>query len=232
MALVLKTEKREVFGKKLKELRHEGKLPAVWYGLGIETQSVFVPLKDFLKVWKAAGESTIIELDIDGARKSVLIYGVASDPVTEVPLHADFYAVRMDKPITATVPIAFMGESAAVKTLGGILVRVIHDLEVEALPKDLPHELSVDIAALATFEDRITVGDIPLPPGVKTTADATDTVALIEMPVAEEVETTPERSIEDIEVIAKGKKEEAGEEKTNETGGQKEEKTKENTTKK
>lgn len=229
MVLVLKTEKREVFGKKLKGLRQEGKLPAVWYGPGINTQSVSVPLKDFLKVWKEAGKSTIVELDMNGARKSVLIYNVAVDVVTEAPIHADFYAIQMDKPITATIPLIFTGESPAVKILGGILIRVIHEIEIEALPADLPHELAVDISALATFEDQITIGNIALSPGVKTTASAADVVALVEAPVAEEAEAAPERSIEDIEVLAKGKKEEAGEEQA---GEQKKEKPKEVSSKK
>ena len=219
MTVALKTEKRDVFGKRLKSCRRDGKLPAVWYGYGVDTQAIAVPLKDFMKAWKTAGESTIIELDMDNARKSVLIYDVAFDPVTEIPLHVDFYAVRMDKPITATIPLVFTGESLAVKTMGGILVRVIHEIEVEALPKDLPRELTVDISGLAALKDRITIGNIILPDGVKTTADAADTVALVEAPVAEETETAPERSIEDIEVIAKGKKEEEGEEKAD---GQKE----------
>jgi len=207
MALVLQAEKRDIFGKKLQPLRAQGKLPAVCYGAGSATQSIWIGVKDFVKVWKAAGESTIVELNLDGGTKNVIIQDTAFDPVTDEPLHADFFAVRMDKPITASVPLVFVGESPAVKNSDGVLVKVMHEVEVKALPGDLPHEISVDIGVLASFEEQITAGDLRLPNGVTLLTHAEEIVALVRQQEAEEA---PEktRTIEDIEVVAKGKKEE------------------------
>ncbi len=211
MTLQLKAEKRDIFGKKLMSARKEGKLPAVVYSKGEKSSPVFVALKDFKKTWKEAGESTVIELDENGKKKDdVLIKEVAIDPVSEEPIHADFYKIEKDKPIKAEIDIIFEGVSAAVKEIGGILVKVMHGVEIEALPRNLPHELKVDISKLKTFEDKITVSDICLPDGVKILAKENDIVALVEEPKAEEV--VVERTIEDIEVEKKGKKEEDKEE--------------------
>lgn len=212
MALVLKTEKREVFGKKLKELRQEGKLPVICYGAGEENRPLWVSAKEFGKVWKAAGESTIIELDTMEGKKNVLIQDVAMDAVRGEPIHVDFLAVRMDKPIVATVPLVFTGEAPAVKALGGGLVKILHEIDVEALPKDLPHEITVNISTLAAFDDQITVGALILPAGVSAQLDATEIVALVEAPRVEEEEVKAERTIADIEVVGKAKKEETEEE--------------------
>lgn len=211
MTLQLKAEKRDIFGKKLMSARKEGKLPAVVYSKGEKSSPVFVALKDFKKKWKEAGESTIIELDENGKKKDdVLIKEVAIDPMSEEPIHVDFYKIEKDKPIKAEIDIVFEGVSPAVKEMGGILVKVMRGVEIEALPRDLPHELKVDISKLKTFEDKITASDIHLPDGVKILAKENDIVALVEEPKAEEV--VVERTIEDIEVEKKGKKEEDKEE--------------------
>lgn len=207
MTIALKTEKREVFGKKLKPYREQGKLPVVCYGAGEENRPFWVSEKEFGKVWKAAGESTIIELDTPEGKKNVLIQDVAMDAVKGEPIHADFLAVRMDKPIVATVPLVFSGEAPVVKALGGVLVKVLREIEVEALPKNLPHEITVDISSLATFDDQISVGDLALPDGVSAELDATEVVVLAEPPRVEE-EAKTERTIADIEVVGKEKKEE------------------------
>jgi len=209
MTLKLNAEKRKIFGKKLKFSRKEGKLPAIVYGRKDKSVSIFVPLKEFKKTWNEAGESTIIELSQEGSKNplNVIIKDVAMDPVSEEPIHADFYKVEMDKPIKAMVPIEFEGIAPAVKELGGALVKVMHEIEVEALPKDLPPEIKVDISNLNTFEDRITVADIKLPAGIKLSVKKDETIALVEEPRPEE-EEVKEMKIEDIEVEKKGKKEE------------------------
>lgn len=210
MILELKAEKRDIFGKKLISFRNEGKLPVVLYGRGIESMPFFVDSSQFKKIWKEAGESTIIELkDESNKPLSVIIYDVDIDPVSNEPRHADFYKVEMDKPITAVVPFVFEGVSPAEKELGGMLVKVMREVEIEALPKDLPHEIKIDLSALKAFGDRITLGDIRLPSGVKFTAKPEEVVALIEEMKEEEIEEKGVE-IEDIEVEKKGKKEEEG----------------------
>jgi large subunit ribosomal protein L25 len=203
--LILKAEKRDCFGNSLAVLREQGRLPAVFYGPKEKSQSIFVPLIDFLKVWRAAGESTVVELDLAGTKKNVLIYDVDLDPLTNEPRHVDFYVVDMAKKITASVPLEFEGEAPAVK-LGGVLVKVIHEVEVEALPANLPYELKIDVSSLKSFEDKVTVKDIQCPSGVEILAEPENVVALVEEAKEEEAETPEEApSIEDIEVTTEKK---------------------------
>ncbi len=209
----LTVEQRNIFGKKLKPSREEGKLPAVLYGAKVKSKPLFVVLKDFTKAWKEAGESTIIELKEGEEGVNALIQDVAIDPIKNEPVHVDFLAVQMDKLITASVPLVFEGIAPAVKEAGGVLVKVMHELEVEALPKDLPHELKINIEKLAAIEDKITLGGIELPEGVKLMGNPDETVILVESPREEEAETTAPSSLENIEVEKKGKKEAEGEEK-------------------
>lgn len=187
----------------------QDKLPAVLYGPKTENTPLFVDLGEFKKVWRAAGESTVVELNIGGSKTPVLIYDVQLHPVSGEPQHVDFYAVDMTKKITAEVPLEFSGEAPAIK-LGGTLVKVIHEIEVESLPADLPHELKVDISRLAAFDDRILIKDIEVPAEVKILAELDEVVALVEE-VKEEV-AEEERTLEDIEVM-KEKKDEDGEKK-------------------
>ena len=201
MTLHLKAEERDVFGKKLKLARKEGRLPAVLYGRGKKTTPLFVDLKEFKKIWKEAGETTIIKIKNEDA----IIQDVAIDPVKNEPIHADFYVVEMDKPITAEVLLVFEGVSPAEKELGGILVKVMHEVEVEALPRNLPHDLKVDISKLVALGDQLTIKDIDAPADVKILAKKDEVVALIETPKEEVEEKTI--SIEEVEVEKKGKKE-------------------------
>lgn len=182
----LKAKNRDEVGRAVKPLRKEGILPAVVYGEGVKTQSISISGKDFEKAYREAGESTLLTLDVEGKKYNVLIHDIARDPLRGNPIHADFYAVRMDKAIRAQVPVEFIGESPAVKNLGGILVKVMQEIEVEALPKDLPHGLRADLSKLAELEARLTVSDIELPHGVKIIAEMDEVVALVEPPRSEE----------------------------------------------
>lgn len=182
----LKAKPRTELGKKVRALRRAGFLPAVVYGDGVSSQPIAVLYKDFEKVFKEAGESTLIKLEVDGKPYNVLIHDISRDPLSGYPLHADFYAVRLDKEIRASVPIEFIGESPAVKNEGGILVKVVQEVEVEALPQNLPHGLTADLSVLQTINSRFLVKDISLPQGVKVHADPEEVVALIEPPRSEE----------------------------------------------
>jgi large subunit ribosomal protein L25 len=208
--LELKAENREVFGKKLKTFRREGKLPAVLYGPKEASRAIFVSLKDFKKLWKEAGESTLVRLDLAGAGKEVLIQDVVLEPIKGEPVHVDFYAVLMDKPIQASVALVFEGVSPAVKNLGGILVKVSHEIEIEALPKNLPHELSLDISFLANLEDKVFAKNIKLPAGVSLVTNPEEVIALVEAANEEEAAPAEEKiAFENIEVAGKKEKEEA-----------------------
>ncbi|PIR70116.1 MAG: 50S ribosomal protein L25 [Candidatus Niyogibacteria bacterium CG10_big_fil_rev_8_21_14_0_10_42_19] len=216
--LEIKAESRKITGKKVKSLREKGVIPAVIYGYKTETESLSISGSDFLKVWAEAGESTLLELDIQGKKKNVLISDVQTDPVKDNPVHVDFLAVRMDEKITTNVPVEFTGESLAVKNLGGVLVKVLHELEVEALPINLPGEIIVDISSLSEIDSRITVADIIPPKDVEIKTNPEDVIVLVtEQEKEEEQATAP--SIEDIEIA--GKKE--NEEETGEEPAKKEE---------
>lgn len=182
----LKATNRVELGSRANALRKTGILPAVLYGQHVPSQPVSVGYKDFEKAYKEAGESTLLKLDVAGKSYPVLIHAIAYDPMRGNPLHVDFYAVRMDRVLKVKIPIAFLGESPAVKNDGGILVKVVHELEVEALPQDLPHGLQIDISALVNFESRILVRNIMLPHGVKALMSADEVVALVEPPRSEE----------------------------------------------
>jgi large subunit ribosomal protein L25 len=207
----LQAEKREIFGKKLAQSRKEEKLPVVVYGKGQENKNLFVSAKDFKKVWHEAGESTVVELILTGEKHpiNVLIHDIDIDPIHNEAVHADFLEVDMNKMTSASVPFVFDGVAPAVKELRGVLVKVMHELEIEALPKNLPHEIKVDMSKLVTFDDQITVGDIKLPTGVETKVKSDEVVVLASAPKEEEVSESS--TIENIEVEKKGKKEEEGE---------------------
>jgi large subunit ribosomal protein L25 len=210
---ILKAEKREIVGKGIKRIRKQGKIPGVLYGAGEKGLLLQLSEKEFDKVFSQAGESSLIELEIEGNKKNVLIHEVALDPVGDKPLHVDFLQVRMDKPIKAKIPLSFEGESGAVKNLGGILVKVMHELEVEALPKDLPHEIKVDISGLQSLEDRVRVSDLKISKEVKVIAPKDEILVLVETPRAEEEIKAEEAapSLESIEVVGKKKAAVAGE---------------------
>lgn len=228
MELELKAQMREDVGKKLKSLRKQGIIPAVVYGSGHKPISIQIDYKEFEKVFEKAGESTIIKLKVNlpadkaGSPKlkvddkNVLIYDIAKDPVSDKFIHVDFYQVRMDKAIKAEVPLVFAGEAPAVKTLEGVLIKNITEVEVEALPKDLPREINVDISVLDSFDKHIRVKDLILPPGVKLHLDPEEVIVSVLPPRAEEeIKPAEEKPAEVVEPeLAEGEKPAAGPEGT------------------
>jgi len=190
-----------------KVLRKEGVLPAVLYGRKQESTAITLSYKEFEKVLHAAGESSIVVLTGLGEDKNVLIHAVDFDPVTNHPVHADFYVVEKGQTLQVPVQLTFEGVSDAVKNDGAVLVKVMHELEIEALPQDLPHSLIVSLEALQHVGDQIHVKDIPLPKGVKAMAEPEDVVVMVTQAQEEEVEAPP-MDISQIEVVEKGKKEE------------------------
>lgn len=206
-------QKRDIIGKHVRSLRAKGFLPAVVYGGKDGAHSIAVSLKDFLKVLKSAGESTLVDLAIEGSgTRSVLIHDVGYDPIKHIPIHVDFYEARADKPIRVNVAVVFTGEADAVKVLGGVLLKVVHELAVEALPKNLPHEIIVDLSKLKTLDDAILISSINLPNGAVIVGEKDAVIAKIMPPRSEEeladLDTKIEVSLDDIEVVPKGKKEE------------------------
>lgn len=182
----LTATKRASLGKLNNKLRKTGAIPAVLYGHNVETLNVQVNERDFAKVFKLAGESTLVNLTIDGQTKPVLIQEVQSHYLTDKPIHIDFYAVNMSEKLKAKIPLHFTGEAQAVKSLGGTLVRNLSEIEVECLPADLPHALEIDISALNTFEDAVHVSDIKVTNKVTILTNSDEVVANVVAPRTEE----------------------------------------------
>jgi large subunit ribosomal protein L25 len=181
--IVLKTTKREVTGKKMRAARNIGQLPVVVYGHNITPRNLWVSFLDFTKAYKAAGESTILELHSEGEKNTnVLIHDVQLDPLSGKFIHIDLLQVRMDEEIEAHIPLEFVGESAAVKALGGMLLKNTDEVLVSCLPADLPHSILVDISALATFDDHIKVGDLKVSSKVKMVSDEDMVIAGVTPP--------------------------------------------------
>lgn len=206
----IKAKKRDE-GVKVDALRKSGEIPAVFYGAGKETTPVSVGTIEFKKIWREAGESSTVKVEMaDKSGVDVLIHEVQVDPVTDEPIHVDFLVVDMKKKLRVKVPLEFVGISNAVKSGLGNLVKVLHEVEVEALPADLPHDLSVDISKLETLKDQVFVSDIKLPTGVVFVTNTTEVVASIVEQVEEKEEVVAPVDLSAIEVEKKGKKEEEG----------------------
>lgn len=184
----LKVEKRKTTGRKVKLLRREGVLPANIYGKKVKSQAVQLDLKSFLPVYQAVGETGVVSLQLKGETKirPVLIHSVQIDPVTDRPLHADFYQVSLKEKVTTEIPIELVGESPAVKEKVGILIQPLSEVEVEALPTDLPDKFEIDIGKLKGVDDAVLVADLQVPEGVKVLTGTKQILAKIEPPTKEE----------------------------------------------
>ncbi|XOU95030.1 MAG: 50S ribosomal protein L25 [Candidatus Kerfeldbacteria bacterium] len=185
--MTLTAEAREVLGKKVDHLRKEGKIPAVLYGHGSKNINLTLDLKSFITIFKVAGSSSLIDLQVgDQKPTKVLIHDFQKNVVTDEYIHVDFQQVDMKKKLTAEVILEFVGESKAVKENGGVLYKSLDKVKIECLPENLVHEIKVDISALETFENRITVKDLKLPEGVEVIEKGQIMVANVQTPRTEE----------------------------------------------
>lgn len=210
--IVLQAEPREIVGRKVKSLRRQGFVPAVIYGHGFESLPIQMPLKDFEKIYTEAGETTVVYLNVGGKEYPTIIQDVAKNPVSDELLHADFYKVRLDEKIKAEIPLNFIGESPAVRDLGGILVKNISEIEVEGFPQDLPHQIDVDTSSLKELKSHILVKDLPISGKLEVEADPAAIVVLVQEPISEEELKAqlemPTIAPEEVEVVKKEKVEE------------------------
>lgn len=222
--LTLNAEKRDVT-KNPDGFREGDLVPSVFYGAKTDSTPVSVALGDFLHIWREAGESSIISLKLGSDEKDVLIHEVQVHPLTGKPIHVDFYVVEAGQTVQVDIPLEFIGEAPA-EDKGGVVVKVLHELEVEAEPKKLPHSIEVDLSGLENIGDQITVGDIKLPEGVTPLLDLEDIVISVQEAREEEEEEVESTEI-DLESIGrseeKGKAEEEGGESEGGAGEEKEE---------
>lgn len=214
--LSLKVQSRELKGRKTKKIKEEGLIPAVVYGHGFKSKSIQVLALDFKKVFKETGESTLINLEIDGAKPiKVLVYDLQFHPLRDSLEHVDFYKIKEGEKIKVETGLNLIGEALAVKELGGVLFQNLNKVEIECLPEDLIHEIEVDITVLKTFEDIIRIKDLNIPSKVKILDNREEMVVQVERP-KEEVE---EEKLEEEET----EEEKEGEETEEKEGESKEE---------
>lgn len=212
MTLKLSAKKREIVGKKVAAIRSQGGIPAVLYGHSLDNINLELSVSEFEKVFAAAGENTIIDLDIaGGSGVKVLIHDVQNDPVKNRFQHVDLHQIRMDEKIHTHVPIKFIGESRLVKEENGMFIHNISEIEIECLPGSLIHELDVDISVLDSFDDAIAIKDLKLPDGLEIIGHEPDDVIALVTHHREEKEETPVVAPEAV-VAAEGEKAEAGKE--------------------
>jgi large subunit ribosomal protein L25 len=201
----LAVQKREIFCKKVKALRQKGLIPAELYGHGFENVHLSVPAKEFSAIFKEAGESAIVKLKIKGDKGkaenefNVLVHDIQKNALTDKITHIDFYQVRMDERITASIPLEFVGEAPAVKEKGGILVKAMKEIEVEALPADLPHSVSVNLNSLMDIGASIYVKDLSVGPKAKIKVEPDTVVATVTEPAKEGAAEKP-ISVEEVKV--------------------------------
>ncbi|MBI4089299.1 MAG: 50S ribosomal protein L25 [Candidatus Levybacteria bacterium] len=177
--LKLTVTARKVIGKKVKKLRKEGLLPANIYGKDIKSLSVQVPYKDFEKVYKEAGVTGVIDVEVDSQTRPSLIHNVQQDYYNHRLLHADFFQVNLKEKVKTMVKIVVVGEAKAVSEKLGLLLQPLSEVEIEALPTDLPEKIEVNVERLGAVNAQITVGEIKPPTGVTILTDPSQVVVKI-----------------------------------------------------
>ena len=202
---------RKLFGRKVKNLRKEGSLPGNVYGKKIKSQAVVVSIKDFLKVFEEVGETGLVELVIGKDTKPVLVHNLQIDPVDGLPLHVDFLQVDLTQKVTAEVPVETVGECPVEKQGLGTAVLVISEIEVEALPADLPERFQIDVSTLTEVDQTVYVKDIKVDASkVEIKNNPEDVVVKVEAQKEEKEEAPVEQPVEGEAVPAEGESQEGG----------------------
>ena len=206
-AITLKAKIREITGKKVDQLRKEDIIPAVMYGTKIASQNLLVNYLDFKRVYDKAGESALIELETDGKKINVLVHDIQLDPMSGKFTHIDFFQVNMKEEVETEIPLEFIGESPAVKELGGVLVKSLDEISVKCLPADLPEKYEIDISKLATFDDVIAVKDLQVSDKIEILVDGETIIASVQEPRTQEelesLETKVEEDVSKVEGVVK-----------------------------
>jgi large subunit ribosomal protein L25 len=223
----LKAEKRKILGQKVKTLRKEGVLPANIYGKKVKSLAIQIPMNEFEKVHKEAGETGIIEISVDKSKRPVLINNVQMHPVTDIPIHVDFLQIDLKEKVTADVPVDLIGESPAEKSGLGTVVQYINEVEVEALPANLPEKFEIDLSKLIKVNMAVLVKELDVDKKkVEIKSDIEQIVVKVEPPRKEEEVIVPVETEEEGEV---GEGEESSEEGKASEEGEKEETKEEKT---
>jgi large subunit ribosomal protein L25 len=189
----LKVKKRNIFGRKVKKLRAEGILPANIYGKKIKSQAIQLELKKFMPVFREVGETGLVDLLVESEKSArpVLVHNVQFHPVSDRPIHADFHQVSLTEKVKAEIPLELVGEAPAVEQKIGILIQTLNEIEVEALPTELPEKFEADISVLEKIDDMVKVGDLKVDKKVTLLTESSRLIAKIEPPTKIEEEKPP-----------------------------------------
>jgi large subunit ribosomal protein L25 len=206
---VIEATRRTLTGKQVSQLRREGKLPAVLYGYQFDSTPIVLDRRTATKTLHGVSHSTLITIDLEGSEHNVLVREIQRDFIRGDLLHVDFQIVSMTDKIKATVPVMLEGTSPAVDEFNGVVISGVSQLDVEALPQDLPENITVDISELNHIGDGIYVRDLVIPINVAVLTDKDEMVAIISAGTAEEPEEVEEveTELEEPEVIERGKHE-------------------------
>ena len=200
-------------GRKTDMLRAEGQVPAVLYGFDVQPTNIVVDRNAFVSVYSQAGESMVVDLEVDGKVHPVLIAQIQRNPLNDFIVHADFRRVDPKRKIEAKIPLKLVGLAPAVKELGGTLIQSLEEVEVMSLPDALVHEITVDVSTLATFDNVVRVKDISIPEGIEVKTDAQQAVASVQPPRSEEelaaLDAAVEADVSKVEVTSEKKEEPA-----------------------
>jgi large subunit ribosomal protein L25 len=199
--IVVQADRRKLIGKQVKALRREGKLPAVMYGKHVETTPIVIDLREAGKTLSGLSPSALIQIQLDGDEFYALVREKQRDVLLGTLTHVDFQAVSLTETVRAEVAIDLVGDSPAIREIGGLLVTNVEQLDVEALPRDLPERIEVDVSSLGAIGDAIYVRDLSLPESVTVFAEPDDVIVVVTLP-AEEPE--PEEEVEVEEELLEG----------------------------
>ncbi|MFH1188867.1 MAG: 50S ribosomal protein L25 [bacterium] len=206
----LEVQKRIVLGtRQCVQLRKKGIAPAELYGHGVENMHLSVESRVFEKIYREAGRNTVVSLKVDKEKYPVLIENVQRHSISGDIISIDFYKVKMDEKIQTAVPIVFIGVAPAIEQ-GGILVKTLQEIEIEALPDKLPHEITIDLSILKEIGESIYVKDLRMDNQYEVITDGETVIASI----AEQEEEKQEESINPDQVIVESEEKKASRAKT------------------
>ncbi|MDD5605978.1 MAG: 50S ribosomal protein L25 [Patescibacteria group bacterium] len=214
------TAKPRDIAESLSALRRAGQLPAVVYGKETDSKPVVFDIKEFYNIYRQAGESSLVNLNLDNEDRIVLFKDLQHDPRTNEVTHVDLYQIKLGEKLRTDIPLVFVGESPAVEELEGVLITNKDKVEIECLPRDLPHAIEVDLSALKAIDDSIQIKDLKLPGGVEILDDAEESIVVVNAKREEEEEpvVSEAEAVAGVEVESEAGAEAAeGEAKTTET---------------
>lgn len=189
----LAAERRSITGKAVQRLRRAGRLPAVVYGRGVDSEALTIDAREFDDLRRHAGPNVLVDLRVAGSKaRPVLVHSVAVHPVTRRPIHADLFAVRMTEEMIVDVPLVAVGTSIAVDQHGGTLLHGLESVRVRALPAHLPQAIEFDVSGLVDFEGSIHVRDLAIPGDATLLTDGDELVARVQAPRVEAEEAPAE----------------------------------------